>query len=81
MSSGVKEIRIWGDEEKLFDLEDELGDQFWTNYQIQLLFDEKNQQTIELSVSLTDDYEARLQFYPSFQRFLPSIVPFTDNDF
>ncbi|WP_256875251.1 hypothetical protein [Nostoc sp. C052] len=72
---------IWVDEEKLFDLEDELGDQFWTNYQIQLLFDEKNQQTIELSVSQTDDYEARLQFYPSFQRFLASIVPFTDNDF
>lgn len=72
---------IWGDEEKLFDLEDELGDQFWTNYQIQLLFDEKNQQTIKLEVSLTDDYAARLQFYPSFQRFLPSIVPFTDNDF
>ncbi|MHC5917507.1 hypothetical protein [Nostoc sp.] len=37
---------IWGDEERLFDLEDELGDQFWTNYQIQLLFDEKEQQTI-----------------------------------
>lgn len=72
---------IWGDEEKLFDLEDELGDQFWANYQIQLLFDEKNQQTIELEVSQTDDYEARLQFYPSLKRFLPSIVPFTDNDF
>ena len=72
---------IWGDEEKLFDLEDELGDHFWTNYQIQLLFDEKEQQTIELSVTQTDDYEARLQFYPSFQRFLPSIVPRTDNDF
>ncbi|WP_223278547.1 hypothetical protein [Nostoc sp. 'Peltigera membranacea cyanobiont' 232] len=72
---------IWGDEERLFDLEDELGEQFWTNYQIQLLFDEKNQQTIELEISLTDDYEARLQFYPSFQKFLPSIVPFTDNDF
>lgn len=72
---------IWGDEERLFDLEDELGEQFWTNYQIQLLFDEKNQQTIELEVSQTDDYEARLQFYPSFQKFLPSIVPFTDDDF
>ncbi|WP_242065180.1 hypothetical protein [Nostoc sp. FACHB-133] len=72
---------IWGDEERLFDLEDELGEQFWTNYQIQLLFDEKNQQTIELEISQTDDYEARLQFYPSFQKFLPSIVPFTDNDF
>ncbi|MCC5655314.1 hypothetical protein LC609_37380 [Nostoc sp. XA013] len=72
---------IWGDEQRLFDLEDELGDQFWTNYQIQLLFDEKNQQTIELSVSQTDDYTARLEFYPSLKRFLPSIVPFTDNDF
>jgi len=72
---------IWGDEQKLFDLEDELGEQFWTNYQIQLLFDEKNQQTVELSVSQTDDYAARLQFYPSLKRFLPSIVPFTDNDF
>lgn len=72
---------IWGDEEQLFDLEDELGEQFWTHYQIQLLFDEKNQQPIELEISQTDDCAARLQFYPSFQRFLPSIVPFTDNDF
>ncbi|MEH2199590.1 hypothetical protein [Nostoc sp.] len=72
---------IWSDEERLFDLEDELGEQFWTNYQIQLLFDEKNQQPIELEISQTDDCAARLQFYPSFQRFLPSIVPFTDNDF
>ncbi|MEH1922771.1 hypothetical protein [Nostoc sp.] len=72
---------IWGDEEKLFDLEDKLGEQFWTNYQIQLLFDEKEQQTIELSVSQTDDYAARLGFYPSLKRFSPSIVPFTDNDF
>ena len=72
---------IWGDEQRLFDLEDELGDQFWTNYQIQLLFDEKNQQTIELSVSQTDDYTARLEFYPSLKMFSPSIVPFTDNDF
>jgi hypothetical protein len=72
---------IWGDEQRLFDLEDELGDQFWTNYQIHLLFDEKNQQTIELSVSQIDDYTARLEFYPSLKRFLPSIVPFTDNDF
>lgn len=69
---------IWGDEEKLFDLEDELGEQFWTNYQIQLLFDEKEQQTIELEVSQTDDYAARLQFYPSLKIFLPSIVPFTE---
>ncbi|MEH1768558.1 hypothetical protein [Nostoc sp.] len=72
---------IWGDEEKLFDLEDELGEQFWTNYQIQLLFDDKNQQTIELEVSQTDDYAARLEFYPSLKMFSPSIVPFTDNDF
>jgi hypothetical protein len=72
---------IWGDEQRLFDLEDELGDQFWTIYQIHLLFDEKNQQTIELSVSQIDDYTARLEFYPSLKRFLPSIVPFTDNDF
>lgn len=72
---------IWGDEQRLFDLEDELGDQFWTDYQIQLLFDEKEQQTIELSVSQTDDYAARLEFYPLLKRFLPSIVTFTDNDF
>ncbi|MCC5669831.1 hypothetical protein LC653_40010 [Nostoc sp. CHAB 5784] len=72
---------IWGDEQRLFDLEDELGEQFWTDYQIQLLFDEKNQQTIELSVSQTDDYTARLEFYPSLKMFSPSIVPFTDNDF
>ncbi|MCC5611186.1 hypothetical protein LC612_31625 [Nostoc sp. CHAB 5834] len=72
---------IWGDEQRLFDLEDELGEQFWTDYQIQLLFDEKNQQTIELEVSLTDDYTARLEFYPSLKRFLLSIVPRTDNDF
>ncbi|MBD2248523.1 hypothetical protein H6G26_34920 [Nostoc sp. FACHB-888] len=72
---------IWGDEQRLFDLEDELGDQFWTDYQIQLLFDEKNQQAIELSVSQTDDYTARLEFYPSLKRFSLSIVPFTDNDF
>ncbi|HYW19080.1 MAG TPA: hypothetical protein VE956_07125 [Nodularia sp. (in: cyanobacteria)] len=38
-------------------------------------------ETIELSVSQTDDYTARLEFYPSLKRFLPSIVPFTDNDF
>ena len=36
---------IWGDEEQLFDLEDELGEQFWTHYQIQLLFDEKKSAT------------------------------------
>ncbi|MEH2362570.1 hypothetical protein [Nostoc sp.] len=72
---------IWGDEQQLFDLEDELGEQFWTDYQIQLLFDEKNQQKIELSISQTDDYTARLEFYPSLKRFSPSIVPFTDNDF
>ncbi|WP_254625744.1 hypothetical protein [Nostoc sp. TCL240-02] len=73
---------IWGDEEELLlDLEDELGEQFWTNYQIQLLFDEENQQTIELEVSQTDDYAARLEFSPSLQKFLPSIVPFTDNEF
>jgi hypothetical protein len=71
---------IWGDEEQLFDLEDQLGEQFWTNYQIQLLFDEKNQETIELEISQTDDYPARLEFYPSVKRFLPSIVPFTDTD-
>ncbi|QFS51108.1 hypothetical protein [Nostoc sphaeroides] len=72
---------IWGDEQRLFDLEDELGDQFWTDYQIHLLFDEKNQQTIELEVSQTDDYAARLEFYPLLKRFSPSIVTFTDNDF
>ena len=72
---------IWGDEEQLFDLEDELGEQFWTDYQIQLLFDEKNHKTIELEISQTDDYPARLEFYPSTKRFLPFLVPFTDNDF
>ncbi|WP_334926074.1 hypothetical protein [Nostoc sp.] len=72
---------IWGDEEQPFDLEDELGEQFWTSYQIQLLFDEKEQQTIELELSQTDDYAARLEFSPSLKRFSPSIVPFTDNDF
>ncbi|WP_242054202.1 hypothetical protein [Nostoc sp. FACHB-888] len=72
---------IWGDEEQLFDLEDELGEQFWTDYQMQLLFDDKNQQTIELEVSQTDDSAARLEFYPSLKKFSPSIVPFTDNDF
>ncbi|WP_228037933.1 hypothetical protein [Nostoc sp. LEGE 12450] len=72
---------IWGDDEQLlFDLEDELGEQFWTNYQIQLLFDEENQQTIELEVSQTDDYAASLEFFPSLQKFLPSIVPFTVNE-
>ncbi|MDM9586348.1 MULTISPECIES: hypothetical protein [unclassified Nostoc] len=72
---------IWGDEEQPFDLEDELGEQFWTSYQIQLLFDEKEQQTIELELSQTDDYAARLEFSPSLTKFSPSIVPFTDNDF
>jgi hypothetical protein len=72
---------IWGDEEQLFDLEDELGDQFFSDYQIQLLFDKPEQQTIKLEVSQTDNYPARLEFYPSAQRFLPSIIPFTDNDF
>ncbi|WP_260446061.1 MULTISPECIES: hypothetical protein [unclassified Nostoc] len=73
---------IWGDDEQLlFDLEDELGEKFWTDYKIQLLFDEENQQTIELEVSQTDDYAARLEFSPSLQKFLPSIVPFTDNEF
>ncbi|BDI16068.1 hypothetical protein ANSO36C_18700 [Nostoc cf. commune SO-36] len=72
---------IWGDEEQIFDLEDELGEQFWTNYQIQLLFDEKEQQTVELEVSQTDDYAARLEFYPSLKIFSPSIVPFTVDDF
>ncbi|WP_242056192.1 hypothetical protein [Nostoc flagelliforme] len=72
---------IWGNEEQLFDLEDELGEQFWTDYQMQLLFDDKNQQPIELEVSQTDNYPARLEFYPSTQRFLPSMIPFTDNDF
>ncbi|MEH2304459.1 hypothetical protein [Nostoc sp.] len=72
---------IWGDDEQLlFDLEDELGEKFWTDYQIQLLFDEENQQTIELEVSQTDDYAARLEFSPSLQEFLPSIVPFTVNE-
>ncbi|MEH2125825.1 hypothetical protein [Nostoc sp.] len=71
---------IWGDDEQPFDLEDELGEQFWTSYQIQLLFDEKEQQTIELELSQTDDYAARLEFYPSLKRFSSSIVPFTDND-
>jgi hypothetical protein len=72
---------IWRDEEQLFDLEDELSEQFWTDYQMQLLFDDKNQQTIELEVSQTDDSAARLEFYPSLKKFSPSIVPFTDNDF
>ncbi|MCC5661488.1 hypothetical protein LC608_31975 [Nostoc sp. XA010] len=72
---------IWGDEEQLFDLEDELGEQFWTDYQMQLLFDDKNQQPIELEVSQTDDSAARLEFYPSLKKFSPSIVPFTNNDF
>ncbi|MDZ8070738.1 MAG: hypothetical protein RMY64_34870 [Nostoc sp. DedQUE08] len=71
---------IWGDEEQPFDLEDELGEQFWTSYQIQLLFDEKDQETIELELSQTDDYAARLEFSPSLKIFSPSIVPFTDND-
>ncbi|MEH1984856.1 MULTISPECIES: hypothetical protein [unclassified Nostoc] len=71
---------IWGDEEQPFDLEDELGEQFWTSYQIQLLFDEKEQQTIEMELSQIDDYAARLEFSPSLKRFSPSIVPFTDND-
>ncbi|MHC0066926.1 hypothetical protein ACWATR_29115 [Nostoc sp. UIC 10890] len=68
---------IWGDEERLVELEDELGEQFWTHYQIQLLFDEKEQPTIELEVSQTDDYAARLEFYPSLKMFSPSIVPFS----
>ncbi|WP_256090760.1 hypothetical protein [Nostoc sp. KVJ20] len=68
---------IWGDEERLFELEDELGEQFWTHYQIQLLFDEKEQPTIGLEVSQTDDYAARLEFYPSLKMFSPSIVPFS----
>jgi hypothetical protein len=71
---------VWGDEERLFDLEDQLGEQFWTNYEILLIFDEKEQQTIELEVSQTDDYAARLEFFPSLRRFSPSIIPFTDND-
>ncbi|MFN6480652.1 hypothetical protein [Nostoc sp. DedQUE07] len=71
---------IWGDEEQPFDLEDELGEQFWTSYQIQLLFDEKDQETIELELSQTDDYAARLEFSPSIKIFSPSIVTFTDND-
>ncbi|MDZ8092187.1 MAG: hypothetical protein RMZ42_09620 [Nostoc sp. DedQUE05] len=71
---------IWGDEEQPFDLEDELGEQFWTSYQIQLLSDEKDQETIELELSQTDDYAARLEFSPSLKIFSPSIVPFTDND-
>jgi hypothetical protein len=71
---------IWGDEQRLFDLEDELGEQFWTNYQIQLLFDETEQPTIEVELSQTDDYAARLEFYPSLKKFSPSIVPFIDND-
>jgi hypothetical protein len=72
---------IWGDEEQLFDLEDELGEQFWTSYQIQLLFDNQEQQTIELEVSQTDDYPVRLEFYPSLKRFLPSLDTFADNSF
>ncbi|WP_445630044.1 hypothetical protein [Nostoc sp. DSM 114167] len=72
---------IWGDEEQPFDLEDELGEQFWTSYQIQLLFDEKEQQTIELELSQIDDYAARLEFFPLLKIFSPSIVPFTDNEF
>ncbi|WP_375473563.1 hypothetical protein [uncultured Nostoc sp.] len=71
---------IWGDEEQPFDLEDELGEQFWTSYQIQLLFDEKEQQPIELELSQIDDYAAKLEFSPSLKGFSPSIVPFTDND-
>lgn len=72
---------IWGDEEELLlALEDELGEQFWTNYQIQLVFDEENEQTIELEVSQIDDCAARLEFSPSHQRFLPSIVSFTDSE-
>jgi hypothetical protein len=72
---------IWGDEEQLFDLEDELGEQFWTNYQIELLFDNEDQQTIELEVSQTDDCPVKLQFYPSLKRFLPSLDTFADNSF
>jgi hypothetical protein len=72
---------IWGDEEQLFDLEDELGEQFWTDYKIQLLFDNQEQQTIELEVSQTDDYPVRLEFYPSLKRFLPSLDTFADNSF
>ncbi|WP_292824124.1 hypothetical protein [Nostoc sp. JL33] len=29
---------IWGDEQRLFDLEDELGEQFWTNYLAPIAF-------------------------------------------
>ncbi|MBE9209737.1 hypothetical protein IQ244_25235 [Nostoc sp. LEGE 06077] len=72
---------IWGNEEQLFDLEDELGEQFWTDYKIQLLFDNQEQQTIELEVSQTDDFPVRLQFYPSLQRFLPFIDTFAANSF
>ncbi|WP_234017077.1 hypothetical protein [Nostoc sp. 'Lobaria pulmonaria (5183) cyanobiont'] len=72
---------IWGDEEQPFDLEDELGEQFWTSYQIQLLFDEKEQQTLELELSQTYDYAAKLEFFPSLKISSPSIVTFTDNDF
>jgi len=72
---------IWGDEQQLFDLEDELGEQFWTDYKIQLLFDNQEQQTIDLEVSQTDDYPVKLQFYPTLQRFLPSIDTFAVNSF
>lgn len=72
---------IWGDEEQLFDLEDELGEQFWTDYKIQLLFDNQEQQTIELEVSQTDDFPVKLQFYPPLQKFLPSIDTFAVNSF
>ncbi|MFN6525670.1 hypothetical protein [Nostoc sp. ChiSLP03a] len=71
---------IWGDEEQPFDLEDELGEQFWTSYQIQLLFDEKDQETIELELSQIDDYAAKLEFSPSLKIFSPSIVSFINND-
>ena len=71
---------IWGDEEQPFDLEDELGEQFWTSYQIQLLFDEKEQQPIELELSQIDDYAAKLEFFPSLKGFSPSILSFTDDD-
>ncbi|MBW4457407.1 MAG: hypothetical protein KME55_34770 [Nostoc indistinguendum CM1-VF10] len=64
---------IWSGLERFMDLEDKLGDQFFKSYEIQLIFDDKSQSSVELEVLQTLNMPARLQFLPKFKKFDPTV--------
>lgn len=64
---------IWSGEERFIDLEEQLGDKFFKDYEIQLTFDNETQTRVEFEVLQTLNMPARLEFLPEFKKFSPTV--------